>query len=31
MHIGHDHPHAHGEAGAIDPHAPQHDHDDTLD
>ncbi len=31
MHIGHDHPHAHGEAGAVDPHAPQGDHDDTLD
>ena len=29
MHIGHDHPHAHGEAH--DPHAPQRDHDDTLD
>ena len=33
MHIGHDHPHAHGEAH--DPHAPSHDHardhDDRLD
>jgi len=32
MHIGHDHPHAAGEAGhAADPHAAQADHDDTLD
>jgi len=34
MHIGHDHPHAHGESHdttAHDPHAPQGDHDDTLD
>jgi len=32
MHIGHDHPHAHGEAAhGADPHAPQGDHDDTLD
>ncbi|MBC7780600.1 MAG: nitrile hydratase subunit alpha [Proteobacteria bacterium] len=31
MHIGHDHPHAHGEPPAgLDPHAPQRDHDDTL-
>jgi len=31
MHIGHDHPPAHGEAhGTHDPHAPQQDHDDTL-